>query len=157
VLGEGSPVYLGFDDSSGDRVLQLGIVAAIDQDRCTIEFEASEIPLGVGDERLIYYHQIKKFVQRCVRIEERSEHVPLLRVVMKFIGGVVSAETRQEFRVSAVDAGLAATLDAEEGCTVQDISMSGIGVICRRKHSIGQPLDVTLRCEDNEFSGRDHR
>ncbi len=124
------------------------------QDRWTIDFETSDRPLEAGDERLIYYHQFKKFVQRRVEIEERSENGPLLRMVMKFIGDAASAETRQEYRVSAIDAGLSATLDTEDRCTVQDISMSGVGVICRRNHSVGQPLDVTLRYKDDQFSGQ---
>ncbi len=154
MLAEGSPVYLGLDDSSDDRSLQLGIIAAMAQDRWTIDFETSDRPSEAGDERLIYYHQFKKFVQRRVEIEERSENGPLLRMVMKFIGDAVSAETRREYRVSAIDAGLSATLDTEDRCTVQDISMSGVGVICRRNHSVGQPLDVTLRYKDDQFSGQ---
>jgi hypothetical protein len=124
------------------------------RDRWTIDFETSNRALEAGDERLIYYHQIKKFVQRRVEIEEQSENGPLLRMVMKFIGDATSAETRREFRVSAIDAELLATLDTEDRCTVQDISMSGLGVVCRRDHSIGQPLDVTLRYKDDEFTGR---
>ena len=73
---------------------------------------------------------------------------------MELISDATSAETRRESRVSAIDARLSATLDTEDRCTVQDISRSGLGVISRRKHSIGQPLDVTLRHKDDEFSGR---
>jgi hypothetical protein len=154
VLENGSPVYLGLDDPSGDRVLQLGIIAGITRDRCTIEFENSGLPLAAGDELDIYYHQIKDFVRRRVRVDERSKDGPLSRLVMKFIGGVVSAETRQEHRVSTIDAGLSATLDTEDGCRLQDISMSGLGLISSRKHSIGETLDVTIRFEDDEFIGR---
>ena len=69
VLKEGSPVYLGLDDSSGGRVLQPGIIAAIAQDRWTIDLETSEPLLEAGDERLIYFTQIEKFVQRRVKVE----------------------------------------------------------------------------------------
>ncbi len=154
MIREGSPVYLRLDDSSGDRVLQVGIIAAMAPDRWTIDFEASETLLEAGDERLLYFTQIKKFIQRPARVEERSDNGPLSRVVMKFIGDAISADTRQEYRISASDAGLEATLDTEQGCTVEDISMSGLGVICRRKHSIGQPLDVTIRHKEDVFSGR---
>jgi hypothetical protein len=154
VLMEGSPVYLGSDDASGDRVFQVGIIAAMAPDRWTIDFETSESLLEVGDERLIYFTQIKKFIQRPVQVEERSENGTLSRVVMKFIGDAIPADTRQENRVSANDAELEVTLDTEEGCTVEDISMSGLGVICRRKHSIDQPLGVTVRYKDDQFSGR---
>ena len=154
VLKEGSPVYLGFDDPSGGRVLHCGIIAAIAQDRCTIEFENSELPIKTGDGRLIYYHEFQEFVQRRVEVEEQSETGPLSRVVMKFIGDGVSADTRQEYRVSAINAGLTVTLDGEEGCTIQEISMSGLGLVSDRKYSIGQILNVTLHFGDESFSGQ---
>ena len=151
---EGSPVYLRLDDSSGGRVLQRGIITMLEQDRWTIDFETSERLLKAGDERLIYFTEFKKFVQRPVQVVEQSENGPLSRVVMKFLGDAISADTRQEYRVSAIDARLSATLDTEDRCTVQDISRSGLGVISRRKHSIEQSLDVTLRYKDDEFGGR---
>ncbi len=154
LLAEGSPVYLELDDPSGGRVLHAGTIAGITQARCTIEFEGSGLPLEAGDERLIYYHQTNEFVRRPVKVEERLGDGPFSRVVMKFIGGVVSAETRQEPRVSAIDAGLSAALDTEDGCRLQDISMLGLGLISSRKHSIGETLDVTLHFEGEDFAGR---
>jgi hypothetical protein len=154
VLKEGRPVYLGLDDPSGCRVLRPGIITAIAQDRWTIEFENSELPIKTGGGWLIYYHEFQEFVQRCVQIEQQSKEGPRLRLVLKVIGDVVSVNTRQEYRVSAINAGLTATLDTEEGCTIQEISMSGLGLVSGRKYSIDQTLDVTLRYKDDEFSGR---
>ena len=154
MLKEGSPVYLGLDDPSGGRVLHPGIIAEIVQDRCTIEFENSELPIKTGDGYLIYYHEFQEFAQRRVEVEEQSETGPLSRVVMKFIGDAISADTRQEYRVSAINAGLTVTLDTEEGCTIQEISMSGLGLVSDRKYSIGQILNVTLHSEDECFGGR---
>jgi hypothetical protein len=154
VLREGSPVYLRLDDSSGDRVLHAGIIAATAGDRWTIEFENSELPIKTGDGRRIYYHEFQEFIQRRVQVEEQSKKGSRLRVVMKVIGDAVSVDTRQEYRVSAIDAGLTATLDTEEGCTIQNISMSGLGLVSGRKYSIGQTLDVTLHFDDEDFSGR---
>ncbi len=151
---EGSPVYLGLDDPSGGRVLHPGIIAEIVQDRCTIEFENSELPIKTGDGCLIYYHEFQEFVQRPVKVEEQSEIGPLSRVVMKFIGNSISADSRQEYRVSAINAGLTVTLGTEEGCTIQEISMSGLGLVSDRKYSTGQILIVTLHFEDEDFSGR---
>ncbi len=155
MLKEGSPVYLGRDDpSGGGRVLRPGTIAAVAQDRCTIGFENSELSIKTGDGCLIYYHEFQEFVQRRVRVEEQSETGPLSRVVMKFIGDAISADTRQEYRVSAINAGLTATFDTEEGCTIQEISMSGLGLVSGRKYSIGQILNVTLQSEDEGFGGR---
>ena len=154
MLKEGSPVYLGLDDPSGRQVLRPGIIAAIAQDRCTIEFENSELSIKTGDGYLIYYHDFQEFVQRRVRVEEQSETGPLSRVVMKFNGDAVSADTRQEYRVSAINAGLTVTLDTEEGCTIQEISMSGLGLVSDRKYSIGQILNVTLHFVGEDFSGQ---
>lgn len=154
MLKEGSPVYLERDDPSGGRVLRPGSIAAIAQDRCTIRFENSELSIKIGDGCLIYYHEFQKFVQRRVRVEEQSETGPPLRVVMKFIGDAVSADTRQEYRVSAINSGLTATLDAEEDYTIQEISMSGLGLVSDRKYSIGQILNVTLHFEIEDYDGQ---
>jgi hypothetical protein len=154
VLKEGNPVYLERDDPSGGRVLRPGTIAALAQDRCTIGFGNSELSIKIGDECLIYYHEFQEFVQRRVRAEEQSETGPPLRVVMKFVGDAVSADTRQEYRVSAINTGLTVTLDSEEGCTVQEISMSGLGLVSDRKYSIGQILNVTLRFEVEDYDGQ---
>ena len=154
MLKEGSPVYLGRDDPSGGRVLRPGCIAAIAQDRCTIGFENSELSIKTGDECLIYYHEFQEFVQRRVRVKEQSETGPHSRVVMEFIGDAVSADTRQEYRVSAINAGLTVTLDTEEGYTIQEISMSGLGLVSDRKYSIGQILNVTLHFESEDCDGR---
>ncbi len=154
MLKEGSPVYLEVDDPSGGRVLRPGIIAAIAQDRCTIGFTNSELSIKTGGGCLIYYHEFQEFVQRRVEVEEQSETGPLSRVVMKFIGDAVSADTRQEYRVSAINAGLTVTLDSEEGCTIQEISMSGLGLVSNRKYSIGQILNVTLHFVGEDFSGQ---
>ena len=154
MLKEGSPVYLERDDPSGGRVLRPGSIAAIAQDRCTIRFENSELSIKIGDGCLIYYHEFQKFVQRRVRVEEQSETGPHSRVVMKFIGDAVSADTRQHYRVSAINAGLTVTLDTEGGCTIQEISMSGIGLVSDRKYSIGQILNVTLHFEVEDYDGQ---
>ncbi len=154
MLKEGSPVYLGLDDPSGGRVLYAGIITAIAQDRWTIDFEDSELPIKTGDGWLICYHEFQEFIQRRVQVEEQSETGLLSRVVMKFMGDVISADSRQEYRESAINAGLTVTLDTEEGCTIQEISMSGLGLVSDRKYSIGQILNVTLHFEDEDFSGR---
>ena len=154
MLKEGSTVYLALDDPSCGRVLHPGIIAAIAQNRCTIEFENSELAIKTGDGCPIYYHEFQAFVQRRVKVEEQSETGPLSRVVMKFIGDAISADTRQEYRVSAINAGLTVTLDTEEGCTIQEISMSGLGLVSDRKYSIGQILNVTLHLKDEAFSGQ---
>ena len=85
MLAEGSPIYLGSEDSPSDRSLQLGIIAAMARDRWTIDFETSDRHFDIGDEPLIYYRQIDKFFQRRVKIEEQSENGPVLRMVMKLI------------------------------------------------------------------------
>ena len=154
MLKKGSPIYLGLDDPSGRRVLHAGIIAAIAQDRWTIEFENSELPIKTGDEYLIYYHEFQDFVQRRVQVDEHLENGPVSRVVMKLIGDVISADTRQEYRVSAINAGLTVTLDTEEGCTIQEISMSGLGLVSDRKYSIGQILNVTLHFECEDCDGQ---
>jgi hypothetical protein len=154
VLKEGNPVYLGLDDPSCGRVLHPGVITAIAQNRCTIEFENSELPINTSDGYPIYYHEFQKFVQRRAKVEEQSETGRRSRVLMKFISDAISADTRQEYRVSAINAGLTLTLDTEDGCSIYEISMSGVGFVSDRKYSVGQILNVTLHSKDEDFRGQ---
>ncbi len=51
-------------------------------------------------------------------------------------------------------AGLTANLDTDVGCTIQEISRSGLGLVSDRKYSIGQILNVTLHFVGEDFSGQ---
>ena len=72
---------------------------------------------------------------------------------LKFIGDAVSAGTRVEDRVSTNGTGLTATLDDEDGCLIQNVSLSSLAVISTRKHHVGRCLEIAIRYGDEEYVG----
>jgi hypothetical protein len=70
------------------------------------------------------------------------------------MGEAVSAGTREEDRVSTSDTGLMATLDDEDGCPIEDLSLSGLAVISTRKYPLGRCLEIAIPYADEEYVGQ---
>ena len=153
-LKEGSRVFLRFDSPSRGRLLQPGIVREIWHGGLTLNFESRHHAVKSGEQKLIYYNRARVFVQQPVLVETQSSAGPPFVLTLKSIGDAVSAETREEDRVSTSGSGLAATLEEEAGCPVWDLSLSGLAVISTRKYHIGRSLDIAIRYEGEEYVGQ---
>ncbi len=153
-LREGKRIFLRFDSPSRGRLLQAGIVGEIREDGWTLAFETRHHAVEVGEEKLVYYNKARDFVRQPVLIEGQSSDGPPFLLSVRSIGDAVSAGTRQEDRVSTSELGLTAAIDEEEGCPVQDVSLSGLAVISRRKHPVGRCLDVAIRYREVEYAGQ---
>ena len=103
---------------------------------------------------MVYYNRARDFVQQLVRVEAQSSSGPPFVLSVKFVGDAVSAGTRDEDRVSTSGAGLTATLDEEDGCPIQDLSLSGLAVISNRKYPIGRCLEIAIPYADEEYVGQ---
>ncbi len=153
-LKEGSRVFLRFDSPSRGRLLQPGIVREIWHGGLTLNFESRHHAVKTGEQKLIYYNRARVFVQQPVLVETQSSAGPPFVLTLKSIGDAVSAETRKEDRVSTSDTGLTATLEDEDGCLIQDVSLSGLAVISTRKYHVGRCLEIAIRYGDEEFLGK---
>ncbi len=153
-LKEGSRVFLRFDSPSRGRLLQSGIVGEIWDGGWTLSFETRHQAVETGDEKLVYYRRAKNFVQQPVLVEAQSSEGPPFVLTLKFIGDAVFAGTREEDRVSTGRTGLTATLEDEDGCLIQDVSLSGLDVISTRKYHVGRCLEIAIRYGDEEFLGK---
>ncbi len=152
-LKEGSRVFLRFDSPSRRRLLQPGIVQEIWDGGWTLGFETRPRAVKTGEEKLVYYDRARVFVQQPVLVETQSSDGPPFVLTLKSIGDAVSAETRKEDRVSTSDTGLTATLEDEDGCLIQDVSLSGLAVISTRKYHVGRCLEIAIRYGDEEYVG----
>ncbi len=152
-LKEGSRVFLRFDSPSRGRVLQPGIVDKIGDDDWTLSFEIRHHAVETGEEKLIYYNQSRAFVQQPVLVEAQSSDGPPFLLTVKPIGDAVSAGTREEDRVSTLGTGLTAMIEDEDGCLVQDVSLSGFAVVSGRQYPIGRSLEIAIRYGDEEYVG----
>ena len=153
-LKEGNRVFLRFDSPSRGRLLQLGIVREVQDGGLTLAFDSRHDAVETGEEKLVYYDQATGFVQQPVLVEAQSSDGPPFVLTLKSIGDAVSVETREEDRVSTSGTGLTATLEGEEGCLIQDLSLSGLAVISTWKYHVGQCLEIAIRYGDEEYVGQ---
>ncbi len=149
-LKEGSRVFLRFDSPSRGRLLQPGLVQKIREGGLTLVFEARHLAVETGEEKLVYYNQARDFLQQPVLVEAQSNDGPPFVLSVKSIGDAVSAGTREEDRVAISGSGFSATLEDENGCLIQDVSLSGLSVISNRKYHIGRCLEIAIRYGDEE-------
>ncbi len=152
-LKQGSRVFLRFDSPSRGRLLQPDIVREVQDCGWTLAFETRHHAVETGEEKLVYYGRAKNFVQQPVLVEAQSSEGPPFVLTLKSIGGEVSAETRKEYRVSTSATGLTAALEDEDGCLIQDVSLSGLAVISTRKYHVGRCLEIAIRYGDEEYLG----
>ncbi|MCH8890222.1 MAG: PilZ domain-containing protein [Myxococcales bacterium] len=152
-LREGSRVFLRFDSPSRGRLLQPGLVGKIWDGGWTLAFETRHHAVETGEEKLVYYDRARNFVQQPVLVEAQSSEGPPFVLTLKSIGDAVSVETRKEDRVSTSGTGLTATLEDEDGCLIQNVSLSGLAVISTRKYHVGRCLEIAIRYGDEEYVG----
>jgi hypothetical protein len=153
-LKEGVRVFLRFDSPSRGRLLEVGIVDEVRDDGWTLAFENRHRAVETGEEKLVYYHRGREFVQRLVSVEAQSGDGPPFLLTLKFIGDAVPVKDRQEDRISTADAGLTATLEDECECFIQDVSLSGLAAITTRKYPVGRCVDIAIPYGDEEYVGQ---
>jgi len=152
-LKEGSRVFLSFDSPSRGCVLQPGMVQEIRDDDWTVSFETRHHPVETGEQQVIYYNRARNFFEQPVLIEAQSSDGPPFVLSLTSVGDPVSVGAREEDRVSTSGAGLTATLEDEDGCLIQDVSLSGLAVISTRKYHVGRCLEIAIRYGDEEYVG----
>ncbi len=153
-LKEGNRIFLRFDSPSRGRLLWPGIVQKIREGGLTLAFEARYHAVEIGEERLVYYNRARAFVQQAVLIEAQSSDGPPFVLSVKSIGDAVSVGTREEDRVSTLGTGLTATLEDDDGCLIQDVSLSGLAVLSKRKYHTGRCLEIAICYGDEEYVGQ---
>ncbi|MBW2543622.1 MAG: hypothetical protein JRF15_16190 [Deltaproteobacteria bacterium] len=152
-LKDGSRVFLRFDSPSRGRVLQPGIASEIRDGGWTIAFESRHQAVEDGEEKLLYYHQSRAFLQQQILIEAQSGEGPPFLLHVKPIGDAVSVGTREEDRVSTLGTGLTAMIEDEPDCLIQDVSLSGLAALSTRQHHVGRCLEIAICYADEEYVG----
>lgn len=152
-LKPGSRVFLRFDSPSRGRVLQPATVEHVQDDAWTLRFDSRHHAVEIGERQLVYFSKAREFVQQPMIVESQTSAGPPFVLTLRAIGEPVAAGTREEVRVSTVESGLTAALDDEQGCPVQDVSLSGLAVISARKYPVGRCLEIAVRYGNEEFTG----
>jgi len=153
-LKEGSRVFLRFDSPSRGRLLESGVVHEIREGGLTLAFEARHHAVEIGEEKLVYYNRARKFVQQPVLVEAQSSGGPPFVLSVKSIGDTVSVGTREQDRVSTSGIDLTATLEDEDRCLIEDVSLAGLAVVSNRKYHSGRCLEIAIHYRDEEYVGQ---
>lgn len=85
-------------------------------------------------------------------VPEKPKESPIF--VIEPVGDPISAESRQNYRVSTISAGIQARMGKEADLSVQDLSATGFAVIASQQYKIGQTLDVFIRLGEESCHGK---
>ena len=142
-------------DNTGKARLHAAEIAEAQHPKYAAFFKQDVPDVEVGQEVLVYYERKREFMQQAARIESttQTEDDEQLRFEFELTGEVISAESRQCFRVSTVISDMTADLGDEADCQLMDVSVTGFAVTASTVHKIGQVVKAKLRHQDQEFSG----
>ena len=139
------------------RRLRRSVVVDASPEGFSIQFVAEPFAFEKDQEVLMYFTGKREFMQQIGRIveiiepEEGSDESITFQI--QPIGDPISAESRQHYRVSTINAELSARLGEEEDLKVQDLSSTGFAVLASREYQIGQTVQVAIARGDEQCHG----
>ncbi len=147
-----SGVFIEGKSDSGQRVLHPAEILGSTGRGFTVKLQTTELVGELGQELMVYYARGATFLKQQALIESYTlEGFAEIRFAL--LGEPVSAEQRENYRVSAVHAELCVDIAEEMGCKLVDISATGCSVIANGQYRLGQPLRITLYHEDEPITG----
>ena len=160
MLTAGQQVFLRLPHETRSRILHPARVLEAANGRLTVQFEELEVGAEPGAELVLHFERGREFLQQAARVQaalaEGTEHgaapAATASIAIELLGTPASAESRSCFRVSTVLADIVATLGAEHGCPLQDVSSTGFAVVARTAFAVGNTVDVTLEFDENEYT-----
>jgi hypothetical protein len=154
MLASKTKIFLELPGESQKVILHPGRVKEAGERGYIAELEESNLALEAGQHVFVYYELNRKFVKQAARIDAVMQTAPALTVGLQITGEIVSAESREWFRVSTVLANLTVDFGPETACPLLDVSSVGFAVEAAERYEIGQVVPATLRYQDRQFSGK---
>lgn len=136
------------EPTSDTRRLRRSTVVDDSDDRFAIQFVAEPFAFEAEQEVLMYFNGKREFMQQVGRVvdvtvpEEASDEP--ITFTIEPVGDPISAESREHYRVSTINANLEARVGGESDLQVQDLSATGFAVLASEPHSLGETLDVAI-------------
>lgn len=152
MVGISEGFYVQGSTPSSTRVLHPATMLGTQDEGYWAELEEKDLSLEKGREVFVYYEIERRFLKQTARIEAVTDEQHKLTIYFVTVGEPVSAENRQQFRVSTVMSDLTSTL-GEETCKLLDVSGVGFSVVSKKRHEIGATLSVEMHHEGQCFSG----
>lgn len=130
------------------RRLRRSVVGEASSDEFSIQFVAEPFAFEVDQEVLMYFNGKSEFMQQIARIKEIAQPEggsgdPII-FTLEPIGDAISAESRQNYRVSTISAGLEASVGEESDLAVQDLSSAGFAVLASAEYDLRQTVEVSI-------------
>ena len=139
------------------RRLRRSVVVEASADEFSIQFVAEPFAFETDQEVLMYFNGKREFMQQIGRIKEIVEadasSDEATTYVIEPVGDAISAESRQNYRVSTLSAGLEATVGTEQSLMVQDLSSTGFAVLASEEYQLGQTIAVEIAHGDEQCHG----
>ena len=139
------------------RRLRRSVVVEASSDAFSIQFVAEPFAFEADQEVLMYFNGKREFMQQVGRVaevvpaDEESGEGPIFTI--EPIGDPISAESRQNYRVSTISASLEAQVGEEQNLQVQDLSSTGFAVLATEDYPLGQTLEVSIAHGDEHCHG----
>ncbi len=154
MLSVESGFWLHIPGESKDRILRPAKILGLIDDNCTAKLEEEGIHIQEETDVFVYYEDKSVFTQQAAHVTTVDNEGLCPVIEFSLTGDPVSVESRQAFRVSAAATNLTATLGEQGGCRLLDVSCSGFSAVASDVYNIASVLDVTLRHEGKEYSGK---
>lgn len=135
------------------KILDPATILEEKPDLYTAELQDEQLSVDEGQEILIFFLRGHEFLQQAATIDKVIEREPYLVIEFEMIGKPVSAESRQEYRVSTHGADMSVEIGDENDCQLLDIGCGGFSAAASEQYEIGNILNATLKYEDQEYTG----
>jgi hypothetical protein len=145
MLASGQPMFLLIPSPSKTKYLYPGTVIKSDRTSFTAKFEDAIMP-EVGSDVIAFCESNQKFCQQGAKVREIlvGDEVG---IVFERVGEVVSAESRESYRVSTAATEMTVGVGKESTCPVLDLSNEGFAAVTAKKLTLGSVVPVTLHGE----------
>ncbi len=154
MLEPGMKMFLNFPNESKKLILHPGTIKEAGACGYTAELEESGLAVEAGQDVFVYYELDRKFVKQAAHIDAAMKDAPSLAIGFQLTGDIVSAESREWFRVSTALRDLTAEFGPESSCRLLDVSSVGFAVEATERYEIGNTLPVTLHFQGKHFTGK---
>jgi len=149
----GDDVLLHLPSDLDERVLHRALIIEWRDDGATLSTSAVELPIEEGNELLVYYTAHNAFVQQPILINSAEIEGKQLVIDYTTQGDPISAENRENFRVTTITAQIKVLINGEDSCIACDLSETGFAALSQQTYKLGEVVTVTLERDDESYSG----
>lgn len=139
------------------RRLRRSVVVDASSEEFSIQFVAEPFAFEADQEVLMYFNGKSEFMQQVARVREIVEPEAgsgePITFTLEPVGDPISAENRQNYRVSTISADLEARVGEEENLDVQDLSSTGFAVLASADYDLGQTVEVSIAHGEEQCHG----